>query len=502
MPCITSSLIKHLLDVATESKNHFSKSIHKPMKNSIIISLFLVCCSFGVLRAQPYALSVTPLNGSTTQFSCRVLQTGSSTWSNGDLITWIFPDGQMQQKEIIKNGNTALNYEVTWAPYNTNVNVNTVQAYIAKKGDTGDPAKAVVPGNPTPVFSGGSSTTPININFPVGRSWKASYTWEFARGKHNFLVLSYKKEFCDFPTAQFDIVLPPGVEMVDTLSFKSEYMSVDEDTIILGVTPELNPCNFYLKLKLDTTVAIDSILNVFIRSTLCDRDDAGKPKVNPPFDTIPFQVKGEPHDPNYKEVDVTKIAKGKNSPVKLVYTIQFHNDGEAPVSNVTVIDTLPQELDPSSFNLINLPKMNGLMFNGFKSDSINPYIKKIFFKRAPNFAGLPGLNQANPKYSFDQTIYRFSFEVNTIPGIQKPIDNNAAVYFHLDDTTQLPVVITGIARVDLEENTDSTSTNQCCQDCICLCKCLCWVWGLLVILLLVALYWMYRRRRPRHKPES
>jgi len=439
------------------------------MKNWLFLLLF-VALSVGAgaqtttVVPQNYKIAISGIPSNQPTFNCKVVPiTLPNTetprvWTHGDLITWIFPDGQMMQREIVIAGNAISNDTVNWSPCcSLTVKINEVQAHVAKKGGTGPPPMAMHLTTPASEVTG-TTLTPVAIDFSTGKHWKVSSTWEFSPGKDNFLVISYKGTADCKSNGEVVIALPAGITMIDSMIFNDEYIKTVSNGNKGVEMPSIPATNRSVFLKLHTadSVTIGRHFDIIISPRICG---------NLELDTIQYVFRGEPHDPNYKIVDIQEIPLDQPDSLKLTYTIQFHNIGEGPVKFVTVIDTLPKELDPATFALLYPPVMNGLTFNTLETSPTNPYVKIMTFKGAN---GLPGLNQKGKSYAFDETIYRFSFTVKSIPSVQTAINNYATVLFHTSDGDTLPAVITGIAQVSLakgrvinDPKTDTSNWTTC-----------------------------------------
>ncbi len=465
------------------------------MKNLLFLLLFLLSCfamkaqiAQAAQTAQPYNITVTQKAGFAGTFVCKVMPvdgngvSAPNSWTKSDLITWIFPDGQMMQREIAIDGSVVTNDTVEWSPFYTkNVKLNDIQAHVAKKGGTGNPSLVMLPAIPESSVTP-TATAPRPIDFPTGGYWKASCTWAFSPGEDNYLVISYfGSSDCD-SIGRFNIILPSGITMTDKMAFKTEDISTNANgNILIAVSAKSsNYRNVYLKLHAADTVTIGRHFELIISPLFC-----GTEKTN----RLQYVAKGEPHDPNYKIVDIQQIPIGKADSTKLIYTIQFHNDGKGPVTKVTVIDTLPAELDPLTFKLLSTPQMNGLNFQGFIDSPPDSPIKEITFVSELGSTGLPGLNQPNQP-TFDETIYRFSFEVMAKPNVQKVINNHAAVIFHLSDGTPLTAVITEVAQVKIIDPSAPSTEPTNFITCI--------LWGLLAFFALIGFYlfWRHKTNKP------
>ncbi len=129
---------------------------------------------------------------------------------------------------------------------------------------------------------------------------------------------------------------------------------------------------------------------------------------------------GAPHDPNVKNVFPECIYSNYDSSQKLLYHITFQNEGNAPAQNVIIKDVLDtQFLDISTLNFI---------------DSEYPYNVNIIGNEIEivfDEINLPGLNQTDYKYTYDQTLSHISFEICTYPLLPDNIciENQADIYF-------------------------------------------------------------------------
>ncbi len=423
------------------------------MKNTFFPLLFLMFGFVAGAQTDPYLITIELRDGADS-IVCRIQPRPNangmmtSPWAVGDLITWIFPDGQMMQREIAIVADTISNFKLSWFPaYHQPVALDSIKAYVARKGGTGHPTLVMPSTNSATQFQP-VNTQPRPINFPAGRTWKANYTWEFSPGKENFLVISYKHSGeCIDLDGQFKVELPTEISIIESIVFNSEQISVDTNgNKLFMVSATSRPRNIFLKLKMKDTVTLGRQFEIKIYPTICNGEDADTRDIS-----LLCVAKGEPHDPNYKIVDVQKIPVHNPDSTKLTYTIQFHNDGEAPVKKVRIIDTLPPELDPKTFKLLSTPLMNGLRLDSVIYSPSNPAIIELTFVAPGSSPGLPGLNQANHP-AFAETIYRFSFEVKTRPNVQTPINNDATVIFYSNDGFALPEVITGIAQVKIGDS--------------------------------------------------
>ena len=124
-----------------------------------------------------------------------------------------------------------------------------------------------------------------------------------------------------------------------------------------------------------------------------------------------------PYDPNSKEVSPAGIgATGEIAPnTELTYTINFQNTGTAPAINVYLMDTISNNLDMSTFQIV------------ASSHSMNPYFYEgnIIRFDYPNIM-LPDSN-ANEPLSHGWVIYKIKTKVGLTNGTQ--IKNTGHIFF-------------------------------------------------------------------------
>lgn len=112
-----------------------------------------------------------------------------------------------------------------------------------------------------------------------------------------------------------------------------------------------NSQDFSLLFTTDTTAATgDKVcVNVVVTPYSGDNDTA-----NNSYGLCYLVVNS--HDPNMKEVYPVDVAPGYQG--WLTYTIHFQNTGAAPAMNIRLSDTLSNNLDPSTFEIINYSHAN------------------------------------------------------------------------------------------------------------------------------------------------
>jgi len=438
------------------SKNQnpfFTQNQLVKMKNLIVLLLLLV--NVGVTTAQ-YNLVLT---GTSAPYTCTINNTG--TWTDQDLLTWIFPDGQYKQKlidfndlgQFVQGSNS-----IEWFPYKPNFAVlsGEIKAFVAKKGGSGTPP-------PNLMWFGGATAsatvnttniTPVGIDLPTDEFCSLGSLWDFSPVAPNYLVISYTNVPCS-PTSNDHFVI----------KYKTDELSVDYSqsfgnnselieplgSILIGSTNYTQlkiknlPTNLLngifnnVYLKVQSLLPAGTPLDIALKSQRCS--------ASPQFyteATYNYMVQGGPHDPNYKIVNIQTLTTNQTGPVELIYTIQFHNNGSAPVKEVIVTDHLPFHLNPETFEVMDFQPMNGIdhytsLYNLHPNDQ-----KKITFTGP----GLPGLGETSSSYTYSQTIFRFKFKVKTKPNIQTAIDNTANIVFydHISKKMLEPIV-TNVAKV-------------------------------------------------------
>ncbi|HLP92794.1 MAG TPA: hypothetical protein VK168_02115 [Saprospiraceae bacterium] len=381
-----------------------------------------------------YDIDILPMNLN-GEYECKIKVTGGTTWRLGDRITWIFPDGQFAQGVNTSTGNIYSDHSYFWKPYQSLPSSPEIHAFIAKKGGAGIPPALVE--QTTESFSGTGPTVQINpapFNIASNQQWLVGNTWNFTPGQYTFLLITFRNDpVCTFGGGHnFTITLPAKISKVGQFLFNN----ATEDTS--------NPLKFHtnsttnehkhilLKLFVDNTYQVGQNITIKVESNTCLTTDS----------IYSYDIKRDPHDPNEKTVSIKRICDSKYAKT-LRYRVQFHNDGKAPVNKVEVWDQLVSQLDPSSFNIIQPPTINGLsMPFSPPPPSMNPF-KKLEFSGP----GLPGLGQTDVIHVYSQTIYAYEFEVTTRPGFTGDIHNYAVVTFFDSAGNPLDPIPTNIETV-------------------------------------------------------
>jgi len=124
-------------------------------------------------------------------------------------------------------------------------------------------------------------------------------------------------------------------------------------------------------------------------------------------------------DPNYKEVYPTHIAQAGDWHT---YTVHFQNTGTAPAQHIRVIDTLDQNLDASSFQLLAYSHPNLTQVKG-----------NVVYFNFPNI-NLPDSNSNEPD-SHGWIQYKIKTNSNVNP-LTTTIHNTASIYFDFNSPVQ------------------------------------------------------------------
>lgn len=388
------------------------------------VFLMLVLINVMVFDARAsYVLNVTGTNGN---YSCTIT---SSVWTDLDLVTWVFPDGQIKQTTIIlNNGIVQSGHQVSWIawkPSSAWLAPKQVSATITKKGGTGNPS-IIQKDHPvsSSVYAFNNTNTQALFTFPNNRFWKINPTWNFAKGADNYLIFTYKKpENCPIdPDDGIQITLPPKLTMISNVTFNNEVIvPINSSTyFIKNLYLNQDYSHVLLKLNTSTTAVEGEALSINVRDTICAVFDT----------TLTFEVNQHPHDPNQKRVDIKEICRGKNTPTLLHYDVQFHNEGDEAVTQVKVVDVFDAQLNPATFALTHAPTFNGIMATS--TYTISGHTLEIFF----NGPGLLGLGQTDQSVFYNQTIYEFGFDIETVSNVTKSFSNESIITFYDKKTDQ------------------------------------------------------------------
>lgn len=387
------------------------------MKQVFLMLVFWASMVHGVFAG--YDINVT---GSNCNFTCTIAPDNTTTWTIGDLITWIFPDGQYKQSTIVNNNGTLEGNSTNWVPWKPDTywgNNKKVVGIVTKKGGTGNPSIVYQDEGPI-TLSCSSFSTQSAVTFPNNSLWTIKPLWSFAPDASNYFLVTYKDSpGCEISLGyRINIFLPPNVTYLGAIAFNGEKVDpLSSSTIgIKDLQQGQGYRNIIIKLGTNNNVNQGGSLQFDFFSLLCERKDT----------TIFYEVKQHPHDPNSKRVNIKNICPNKRTPTLLHYKVQFHNDGKAPVKKVTVIDTFGQALNPATFIMTHAPNINGITSS--YTHSITNNILKLEF----NGPGLPGLGQTNQNYLYHETVYQFEFDIETNPVVKKDFSNAVKIIFYKD----------------------------------------------------------------------
>lgn len=423
------------------------------MKKSFLL---LASCLHVLMVTAQYDVLTTPIPSTPPQYECTVVSTALiPDYTDQDLITWIFPDGQFKQQELEVDPTTHLpinnSNKFIWQPYvDAPSGGDNVVVFVAKKGQPGTPPKRIGSTPITGVFSG----TPASFAMSTGKSWQVNRAWEFSPGTETLLIVSYvadpgcnpsdNKIFLTFEPSELEMIAPENLRY--QYEDISPPMTVGSKKVIeIKDLKQNNIVNHvYLKFKLDSSVPLGQGFNIAVSGMICGKEISGNFK---------YVAKGTPHDPNEKIVNHPNICSFKPNKTDLSYYIRFQNDGNAPVFNVDIEDDLPVQLDPTSFSFGVVPRQATVLDNW----NITGNHLHIGFKNL----NLPGLKQTSPHFAYDQTLYDFTFNICTeanLPNIT--FINKADIYFY-NGTMLLDPVYTNDASVISRIDTCYTSLVGC-----------------------------------------
>ncbi len=150
------------------------------------------------------------------------------------------------------------------------------------------------------------------------------------------------------------------------------------------------------------------------------------------------------YDPNY--IDVTP--KGYiTAGTKLNYTIEFENTGNAPANNISILDTLPNDLLPHTLDIVNSSAFMEFSLNRITSGA---YVAKFDF---------PNINLLDSSHHDDCTgmvIFTINTKTGLAPGTYIP--NRAGIYFD-DNEVVMTNSATNMIGIPQSVNTMSNVTH-------------------------------------------
>ena len=410
------------------------------MKNWIALWLFFlnVC----VIKAQQYSITTVQLSNP-LRYECTIApKLNNVPFDELDLVTWIFPDGQFRHQTIGKDNSGAVmnSSTFTWQPYRNSISgPGNIIAYVAKKGKPGNPAISVSPVTVPTIPIG----TPATFAMAAGSTWQINQTWEFSPGQETFLIVSYKiPAACTtgvitllYNPAQLDTV-PGEIYAYYNESIVDPAPAQGGKIIISNLLDDDVIHHIYVKFKLAGTVSVESNFQIAALVSGCGPETTT---------TLSYLAKGTPHDPNEKLVNHRIVCAVNTNQTDLKYYIKFQNNGDDFVDSVEVVDDLPLQLIPGTISLGNVPDFQRVYgnFNWITSSKFALLFKALH---------LPGLNQTNPHYAYDQTTYGFDFNICAAANMPSNIGfaNKAEVYFYTSQHIKLPAVYTNEAKVAVE----------------------------------------------------
>lgn len=397
-----------------------------------------------------YKIIITPSGTSSGEYSCSLKALQSTLfWQKNDLITWIFPDGQYLKSEEPVGGGAEISRAVTWKPFSKPAVADSIIVYVARKGKPGNPARIAGPADG--LINVITPATPNLFNLLEGGKWNLSESWSCSPKCDNILILTYDPTDCigSDISGTFSISFDPNkIEfLTQEKLFYSEIPNSNnpgEYKILLPNTQFFR--HAFIKIKVKPTVKVGDVIDFSFKGNICNPDTVL---------SFSYLVAADPHDPNWKIVDIDTI--DANGPSKrLIYTIQYHNDGTAPVNKIDIYDRLPPQVDPSTVTFIN--QHPNCSWEFITEDQLAIHFDNM---------NLPGLNQTNPSYGYDQTIFRFSFQVYTKPNVNTTFPNNATITFYDSAGDPMMPIITDPATVYTQ------SPQQECPRCCC--GLFCWI---------------------------
>lgn len=403
-----------------------------------------------------YDITVNQISTVPPRFECNLISTAvPADYDDQDLITWIFPDGQFfqQEMEVDPISKTPINNStrVIWQPYqDAPGGGNAPIAYVAKKGQPGNPPKRVAPTTVTGLFSG----SPASFAMPPTASWQFNRSWEFAPGTENFMIVSYKTNSACGNNNNIQLTFDPNeldVISAENLNYENETIdqipvSLTKKTVkISGIDNSNNTIkHLFLKFLVSPAVGTGKALTITANGTICGKE------IN---ETLRYVANGTPHDPNHKIVNRPVICSQTPYTTDLIYYVRFQNEGNAPVMKVDVEDKLKYPLISSSFSEGIIPRKSAVYLGHQIAGN------KVLMQF--DNLNLPGLKQVNPHYAYDQTTYDFTFNVCTESNLGNAVFTNQADIYFFNAGVRLPVVKTNEAPVIVRIDTCYKSTADC-----------------------------------------
>ncbi len=209
-----------------------------------------------------------------------------------------------------------------------------------------------------------------------------------------------------------------------------------------AITPEVNGFTYSYNISDFTTVTDNSFeLNFLVDTTAQAGDNvtiyaeilSNDNEINISNNSMVFNYQVvNSYDPNLKEVYPQQVLPGYDD--YLTYTIHFQNLGTAPAFNIRIADTLSNNLDVETFQVINYSAPNTITINN-----------NILQVRFPNIM-LPD-SASNPEGS--KGFIQYKIKPKSGLAVDSTIKNTAYIYFDFN-----PAVVTNIAITEYVETLD------------------------------------------------
>ena len=349
--------------------------------------------------------------------------------NRGDLIHWIFPDGNFQNMLYSGSGPVTVNFRPT-GPYAAS---NRGRISVVRKGGPVPPPPVIAPivfSLPAVPSAGLAGVGGTRLYFPQGTNLQFNNAWDWAPNLENYLVVSYRNG-AGFPGGAVNIHYDPTkltFLLPHSVASYGEQISIPAPgTLRIANLRPTGDIQVYLRARVQNMGAREEFnLSVFEQTVYTGT------------------VYAFAHDPNYKLPDHKRLCARQYAPQPTGYEVRFQNIGNWYANDVSVVDYLPAQLIPGA----TYPNSS---FGGM-SYTVSGNLLKV------NFAGinLPGLGQTYPnRFTYDQAAHIFRIETSTLSCLPTgAVRNYCEVYFD-----NLAPVLTNIA------NTNITAEN-CIAQCL------------------------------------
>lgn len=296
---------------------------------------------------------------------------------------------------------------------------------------------SIVNKNTNPTFNG--------ANFPLKCTNKSTFkitslytnSIVFPGRIHQFRVLTQNifDKYCQSNIDLLSLKLQ-FLGKVKYLNAEKGYLSpnsVSGNTIVHDLKGNKNLNNLYsYDLKVDTTAVGNDTILAKVELIFIEKNDTFKIKTK-----LKYVVRNS-YDPNFKEVSPIETPIGYND--WMTYTIHFQNKGNAPAFNIRIADTLDQNLQPESFQVLS------------SSHQVRPILSKRIITFRFDDIMLPD-SASDPKGSMGYVQYRIK-PISPI-NLGTKVKNTAYIYFDYN-----PAIITNTTLNEpIENNTKISTTN-------------------------------------------